>query len=132
MPAHENWLAIAKEDLLAAKGLLKLGLFSSALFHCQQSVEKSLKAYLTFKKHPISKTHDLVHLLELCMSFDPEFKKVYEAADYINPFATRFRYPTEFDIPDIDVTKKAIKLAENTVKYVLKKIEMPIAGQMKI
>lgn len=132
MHAHEKWLVIAKEDLLAAKGLLKLELFSSAVYHCQQSVEKSLKAYLAFKQCSISKTHDLIHLLELCMSFDQEFRKQYEAADYINPFAIKFRYPTEFDIPDLNETETAIKLAENVMKFVLKKISSQMEGRLGI
>lgn len=31
--------------------------------------EKTLKAYLVFKNYPIMKTHDLIQLLEMCMSF---------------------------------------------------------------
>ena len=56
MQEHEKWLKIAQEDLLAAKGLLTLELFSSVTYHCQQAAEKSLKAYHVFKKHVAFKT----------------------------------------------------------------------------
>ena len=132
MQEHERWLRIAKEDLLAAKALIKAELFSSVVYHSQQSAEKSLKAFLAFKDHPITKTHDLIRLIELCMTFDQEFRSIFDAADYINPFATRFRYPTEFDIPDQKSAKLAIKHSEDVMKFVLKKISKSLIGQLEI
>ena len=132
MQEHEKWLVIAKEDLQVAKLALAAEYFSSATYHCQQCAEKALKGFLSFKGESITKTHDLLKSLEQCMQFDPEFRKLYEAARELNPFATKFRYPTEFDIPDLDKTTRTIKQAEIIIKFVLKKIDMPITGQMKI
>lgn len=94
MQEHEQWLRIVEEDLLAAKTLLKVELFSGVVYHCHQAAEKSLKAYLIKQKHQVLKSHDLIKLLELCMSSKQEFKKVFEAALYLNPFSSKFRYPT--------------------------------------
>ncbi|MFH0898898.1 MAG: HEPN domain-containing protein [bacterium] len=132
MQEHEEWLRIAKEDLLAAKMLIKGELFSAVVYHCQQSAEKSLKAYLILKKHPIIKTHDLINLLELCMSFDNEFCKKFDAANYINPFSSKFRYPTEFDIPDQVDAKLALKHAASIMKFVLEKISKQKIGQADV
>ena len=132
MQEHEGWLRIAKEDLVGAKILLKNELFSSAVYHCQQSAEKSLKAYLVFKKHPTIKTHDLLKLLELCMLFDREFQKKFDAADYINPFSTKFRYPTEYDLPGLTEVELAIKHAQSILNFVLKKVSEPETGQKDI
>ncbi len=132
MKEHEKWLHIANEDLLAAKGLIKLELFSAAVYHSQQAAEKSMKGYLSFKKYPISKTHDLLQLLELCISFDKEFHSLFEAADYINPFATRFRYPTEFDIPDLTEATLALKHAATILRVVQRKTAEPETGQTTI
>jgi HEPN domain-containing protein len=132
MQEHEKWLRIAREDLLAAKGLLKLELFSAVAYHCQQSAEKSLKAYLVFKKYPVIKTHDLIKLLELCMTFDLDFRNKFDAADYINPFSSKFRYPTEFDIPDFAEAQFAIKHAQSIMTFVVKKIVEPETGQTSI
>lgn len=129
MQEHEDWLRIAKDDFLAAKGLIKLELFSAVAYHCQQSAEKSLKAYLVFKKHQALKTHDLIKLLELCMTFDRDFKKKFDAADYINPFSSKFRYPTEYDIPNLAEAEFAIKHAQSILRFVLKKISEPGTGQ---
>ena len=65
MQEHEKWLKIAEVDLKSAKGLLKLQIFSTATYHCQQTAEKALKAYLAFKKHRIVKIHDLMKLIML-------------------------------------------------------------------
>lgn len=132
MQEHEKWLKIAKDDLLAAKGLIKLELYSASVYHSQQSAEKSLKSYLVFKNYPVVKTHDLIKLLEMCMSFDHEFRNKFEAADYINPFSSKFRYPTEFDIPELSNADLAVRHAENIIRFVLKKVAAPETGQTDI
>lgn len=129
---HEKWLQIAKEDLMAAKTLLKSELFSAVTYHCQQSAEKALKGYLAFKKHEILKSHDLNKLVGLCKKFDITFDQIYDSADLLNPYATRFRYPTEFDIPDLADSEFAIKQTQTILKFVLKKITEPETGQKDI
>ncbi len=132
MQEHEEWLRIAHEDLIVAKDLLKLERFSPVTYHCQQSAEKFLKGYLVLKKHPIIKTHDLTKLIELCSKFDTGFEKMYDKADALNPFSTRFRYPTEFDIPDKVDAELAIKQAKSIMRFVLKKISIPDRDQSNI
>lgn len=122
MLEHERWLEIVKEDLAAAKLLLKGELFSSVAYHSQQAAEKALKAYIVFKNRPIIKTHDLIKLLELCITIDRDFQKKFDAANYVNPFSTKFRYPDEFSIPDLQEAKLAIKHAQSIVMFVIKKI----------
>lgn len=132
MQEHERWLKIVEDDLKSAKALLKAEIFSSAVYHCQQAAEKALKAYLAFKDQKIIKIHDLVMLVEVCNKFDKDFETLYESAEYLNPFVTKFRYPTEFDIPDYEDTKNAIEQADRIVKFVLKKIAEPNTEQEKI
>ena len=132
MLGHEEWIKVAKEDLLAAKGLIKIDLYSASVYHSQQSAEKTLKAYLIFKKHPIVKIHDLIKLLEMCMSFDAEFRNKFDAVDFLNPFASKFRYPTEFNLPELNDAKNAVKHAESIMLFVLRKITKPETGQKHI
>ncbi|KKQ33547.1 MAG: HEPN-type nucleotidyltransferase, antibiotic resistance related protein [candidate division TM6 bacterium GW2011_GWF2_37_49] len=132
MLGHNDWLRVAKEDFLAAKGLIKIDLYSASVYHSQQSAEKTLKAYLVFKKHPLVKTHDLIQLLEICMSFDAEFRNKFDAVDFLNPFASKFRYPTEFNLPEIKDAELAAKHAESIMRFVLKKIAEPETGQTDI
>ena len=115
MLEHERWLRIVKEDLAAAKVLLKSELFSSVTYHSQQAAEKALKAFLVFKDRPVIKTHDLLKLLKLCTLIDCDFQKLFDAADRVNPFSTKFRYPDEFSIPGLEEANFAIKYAQKIV-----------------
>jgi len=60
----EDWVQLADKDLYAAEILLKdeYPLTNIVAFHCQQTIEKYLKAFLIEKDIPIIKTHDLVRL----------------------------------------------------------------------
>ncbi|KKQ49174.1 MAG: HEPN domain protein [candidate division TM6 bacterium GW2011_GWF2_38_10] len=132
MQEHEDWLRIAREDLSVARALVKGEFFSAVTYHCQQSAEKALKGYLSFKKHEILKSHDLSKLIDLCKKNDRGFDKLYDAADCLNPYATRFRYPTEFGIPDLADSEQAIKNAESILRFVLKKITETTTGQQNM
>ena len=132
MQEHERWCAIAKEDLAVAKALLPQEFFTPVTYHCQQSAEKVLKGYLVFKKQVVLKTHDLLKLIMLCKKFDRDFEKLDNATEQLNPFATKFRYPTEYDIPELEEAKLAIKHAESIMRFVIKKIAEPETGQTGI
>lgn len=132
MQEHESWLNIAREDLAVAKVLLPQEFFTPVTYHCQQAAEKTLKGYLVFKKQDVIKTHDLLKLVILCKKFDKDFEKLDNATEQLNPFSTKFRYPTEFDIPDLADSKLAINHAESIIKFVLKKMAMPETGQKEI
>ena len=66
------------------------------------------------------------------MKYDKGFQELYSAIRELNPYATRFRYPSEFDIPDQEDAMIAIKHAESIIKSVLKKISVARSGQMEI
>lgn len=132
MFGHDAWFAIAKEEISSAKILLASEHFSTATYFCQQAAEKALKGYLVFKKQEITKTHDLTKLVRLCMKFDIGFEKFYDAAEQLAPFATKFRYPTEFDIPERDDAEQAVKHAQKILAFVLKKVSAPDSGQEKL
>lgn len=49
----EGWLEKGNRDLLSAQRLIEIGpmILDNACFHCQQAIEKYLKAFLIFKMH---------------------------------------------------------------------------------
>jgi HEPN domain-containing protein len=60
----KDWLTLAAEDLHAAKALAKEeGITNLASFHCQQCLEKSLKASIEEQNKTSVKSHDLIRLL---------------------------------------------------------------------
>ncbi|MCB9493490.1 MAG: HEPN domain-containing protein [Epsilonproteobacteria bacterium] len=126
MQSHKEWLRFAREDLLAAKTLLKVELFSSVAYHAQQAAEKALKGYLVAQKYKIIKTHDLVKLLELCMQFEGKFAQLATIAQELTPLSTKFRYPSEFDIPDQSDARTAISQAQKIITFVSQELDKSI------
>jgi HEPN domain-containing protein len=118
MPSNERWLQISRDDLLAAQHLAKVELYYIAVYHCQQSAEKALKYFLESHQYPLLKTHDLVDLLTMCCEKNREFEKLLSSAEHLNPFATKFRYPSEYDVPDASDTLLAIRHAQRIYKFV--------------
>lgn len=132
MLEHKKWVRIAQENLQMAKLALPQKLFSPLTYHCQQATEKALKGYHVFKKQPIMKTHDLAKLLETCLVFDRDFEKLRQAVMELNPYSSKFRYPTEFEIPDEYDAAMAIKYAESVLRFVIRKLSEPDTGQTDI
>ena len=58
------WYNTSENDLRAARILAQSGDYANAVFHCQQAVEKILKAYL-LSLRVTSQTHSCIDLLEM-------------------------------------------------------------------
>ena len=83
----KKWLSKAEDDLNAARRLIEIEpyILDPACFHCQQAVEKYLKAYLVCKEVDFEKIHDIDYLLRECIKCDEDFKN-FDAKN-INDFA---------------------------------------------
>ena len=90
-------------------------------FHCQQTAEKLLKAFLVFNDQEPPKTHDLTERIKLCCEFDMQFSALIHKCEFLVPFAVRARYPGGADPEDNDM-KKALAYAGEIVNYVKAKI----------
>ena len=64
MITAEKWFKEAEADLVSAVAVAEKGVYSQGCFHCQQAVEKALKALLLHKKNAFPKTHSLIELSE--------------------------------------------------------------------
>lgn len=116
-----QWLIKGRRDLGSARRLMEGSepFFDTAVYHCQQAAEKTMKGYLTFKDIPFEKTHNLVALLALCGSFEPGFGRWEEAAEMLTPYATEFRYPGDVLEPESDEAEKAFAAAEAFVNFII-------------
>jgi HEPN domain-containing protein len=67
------WREKGRKDLWRAEAMLTLEPpdTEDCLFHCQQAVEKCLKALLVWRNEPFRKTHDLVELQRQCIDREP-------------------------------------------------------------
>jgi HEPN domain-containing protein len=71
----ERWVQLSDEDVQMAEAAWERALYSPCLFHCQQMVEKVLKAGLAEAGIEVPKTHDLVGLANrLKLDLDTEQK----------------------------------------------------------
>ena len=85
----EKWIKIADKDLLTAKQLLesKIVITEMVCYHCQQSAEKYLKAFLVKHQIEFSKTHNIMTLINLCSVKDASIKKELSEADILTDYA---------------------------------------------
>jgi len=120
-----RWVERAEKDLKIARRELKSDepIYEEVLFHCQQAVEKYLKAFLTKHQVFFKKTHDISYLIALCMRVDKEFKHLYSIeADKLYPRGIDVRYPEiELEVTE-EEAREALEIAEKVRDFVLKKL----------
>jgi HEPN domain-containing protein len=70
-----DWLSRASRDLAAARALAALDppLLDAAIYHCQQTAEKAVKAWLQFQDDAFAKTHDIEDLVSQAARQHPDF-----------------------------------------------------------
>ena len=120
----KEWIEKADHDLGSAK-IIYLHLpdyFDTIAFHCQQSVEKYIKAILIYYKIDFIKSHDLVYLLDLLsrkIEIDElKFKKAFT----LNNFGVQIRYPNKIIKLSKDEIETAIQISEEFRLFAVKSI----------
>ena len=92
----EEWIEKAESDFEGAQVLnrrRKQPLPELVCYHCQQSVEKYLKAFLVSKGAQPPRTHDLVQLLDLCSTSDSSLSGCQPLVEFVDPYGVEVRYP---------------------------------------
>ena len=114
------WLEKAAIDLRSGRVDLDADppILGDALFHCQQAVEKTLKALLTWHDQPFRKTHDLVELGVKCASLDPGLEDLLREAAPLTEYAWKFRYPGDVPDPSQQETDAALAIATRVFEAV--------------
>jgi HEPN domain-containing protein len=87
----KEWIIKADHDLGSAK-LIFLHIpdyFDTIAFHCQQAVEKYLKAILVFCNIEFQRTHNLVYLLELLSRSINIDEDTFDKAIILNGFSVK-------------------------------------------
>jgi HEPN domain-containing protein len=74
-------------------------------------VRGSLKGFLAFHQQDIPKTHNLAPLVALCSKIDSSFIELTDAAKFLTPKATEFRYTDEADSVE-DVADMLLSIEE--------------------
>ena len=118
----ESWLEKAEHDLLSAQRLLEIEpvILDNACFHCQQAIEKCLKAFLAYNGRDIERTHNIIFLLAECSNFDPAFATI-DPLD-INAYAVQSRYPDSNLMPSLQEAETYYALAQQVKTLVTQKV----------
>lgn len=115
----QRWLRYAQEDLAAARAIFADKHLPSRVvcFHCQQAVEKALKAALLHGGVMFPRTHDL-NLLARLLPDASSIKKVCPDLSGLMVYAAETRYPG--DLPDLreDDARRAIEVAVQILNLV--------------
>jgi HEPN domain-containing protein len=129
----EAWLRKAEQDLRRIDRCLEDDPpdLEDALFHCQQAVEKALKACLTWHDVPFRKTHDLATLGAQCSEADATLGPELAQVDDLTPYAWSYRYPTELIEPPAADALEAKALAFRIVEAVTSRLPAELQTQSR-
>jgi HEPN domain-containing protein len=100
------------DRLNAERTVQSAGPYDTACFHCQQAVEKYLKAILAFAGQPIPRTHDLEDIYDLCLQVAPALDVDRTELSSLTPYAVQLRYDADF-WPDQATGQQALEVANH-------------------
>lgn len=118
-----QWIAKAGDDLIVIDKLTQFEVVatSAVCFHCQQVVEKYLKAFLIAHGVEIRKTHNIEFLLAECEELDSDFGLI-DPKD-LNDFGVDIRYPGDIYSPTSDETLAHKQIALDVKSMVEQKLQ---------
>lgn len=100
---YREWVEYARRDLASAEYLQTMAPAPLEIicFHCQQAVEKALKAFLIYHGvQSVPRIHDLAELCKQCMNIEPAFSELLEPCADLTMYAVQTRYPTNVRIEE--------------------------------
>ena len=128
MKLHEQaflYLDKAAEDEVLVDEVIASSRVSDAVigFHCQQAVEKLLKALLSHLGVRFRRTHDLRELLDLLDDHDFPVPEHLKEVDYLSPFAVELRYGIlPMEVEDVLDRREARRLVREVRSWVEREI----------
>ena len=93
-------------------------------YHCRQSAEKALKAFLIHSKIKPEKTHDLESLRNECIKINESFVELEDECLRLNRYSSQPRYPMTIELTETD-TNLALKYCKKISGFVKGKITEP-------
>jgi HEPN domain-containing protein len=118
-----SWLTKAASDLKSARllGLAEEAPLDTAIYHCQQTAEKSVKAFLVSRGVAPERTHDVRKLTLRASSFEARFNDLIDFAAVLTPYAWAFRYPDDLaeSYPTSEEFQEAFQHAQAIYEFVL-------------
>jgi len=120
-PATRNWAKKAENDFETALALMRRQkVLADFCFHCQQCVEKYLKARLEEAGRHVPKTHDCEALLNDLLSLEPLWAPWKGTLARLSDYAVRLRYP------GFSATKAEAKRAVKDCRGIRKEVRLSL------
>lgn len=119
----EQWLRAAERDLEAARLLSESGIYEYCAFHCQQAVEKGMKALLA-EKGRAERTHSSIQMMVELERLGVEFPTGMETdLRRLDRSFTDSRYPNGVgaapeDLYDLEEASQHLKWATRAMEFV--------------
>ena len=90
-----QWIVKAEEDVRSLRSLAatKPPPRDAVCFHCQQAVEKYLKALLQELGLVVPRTHNVKHLYDLLVLHDASLSSMRRSGGSLTKYAVEYRYP---------------------------------------
>ena len=123
----KKWIERVEYDIQTADAMLETGRYIYAVFMCQQSLEKSVKAIIAFNGNEVLPMHNLRRLLEvsgLISKFDEEKLK---RIDYLSQYYINARYKEDIKELSKGITKEftieIIDFAKEMIKWIMQEMK---------
>jgi HEPN domain-containing protein len=125
-----QWIAKAEVDYRTAERLVRDDepIRESIAFHCQQTAEKYLKAFLVWRQVEFPKTHSIGQLLDLVSAVAPELAASLADAISLTPFGAEIRYPGDFPELLPGEERTVFNLAKQTREAILAQLDQHLSG----
>lgn len=93
---YYDWMGRASEDLTCAMLLLREDdCYNCIAFHCQQCIEKALKAYILIKSDQLVDGHNLTWLCKRAAKYNKDFEIWLDGSASLNKCYIETRYPAD-------------------------------------
>ncbi|MCM1327869.1 MAG: HEPN domain-containing protein [Ruminococcus sp.] len=117
---YYDWLYHACLDIMSARALMEDERLSKpVVFHCQQAMEKGLKAFLLYKHRKLFDGHNLTWLCKQAAMTDQSFTKFIGKSTLLNRYYIETRYPA--DIPE-EIGRELVKEILSATEEMLEEI----------
>jgi len=115
------WVEKADHDLGSAKIIYKFtpDYYDTIAFHCQQAVEKYLKATLLFYEIEFKKTHDLIYLCNLLPDSIQIPDELKDGLNKLSGFGVEVRSPDIVNYLSKEELRYSISIAEKSREFLV-------------
>jgi HEPN domain-containing protein len=119
-----RWIEFADRDLALAEHTAKTMWpipYEIVCYHCQQFVEKYLKAFLVSKGQEPPYVHDLAKLAALCETENSDFGQIKQKCIILTEYGVQPRYPSYMEIIKEDMDR-ALHFATDIKTFMREKV----------